>query len=436
FYEDRWGGEMQWEKKYRGGNEVYGESIYTKRWELLGAYELPIAEKMLFSFSYTNHDQNSVYGDVPYLAKQRIGFGQLTWDKKLSNHDLLFGTALRYQYYDDNTAATIEEDINWIPSLFAQDEVSFNDNHKVLLGARYDYNRNHGSIFTPRLAYKWKINDSNILRFNTGTGFRIVNLFTEEHAALTGSREVIVLEELEPERSFNVNLNYLKKIYTQNGNFIGIETTAWYTSFSNSIIPDYDTNPNQIIYKNLEGHADTKGISSNIDFVFNNGLKMILGATYMDVSKTENNTTTQQILTEKFSGTWAISYRINKLFLDLDYTGNLYGPMRLPLLGDLDPRKEYSPTWSIQNIQFTFNKFKNIEIYAGVKNLLNWTPNTGNTFIIARANDPFDKNIQYGPNGNILATADNPYALSFDPSYVYGPNQGIRSFFGVRYTLK
>ena len=81
-------------------------------------------------------------------------------------------------------------------------------------------------------------------------------------------------------------------------------------------------------------------------------------------------------------------------------------------------------------------KFKNIEIYAGVKNLLNWTPNTGNTFIIARANDPFDKNIQYGPNGNILATADNPYALSFDPSYVYGPNQGIRSFFGVRYTLK
>jgi outer membrane receptor for ferrienterochelin and colicins len=110
--------------------------------------------------------------------------------------------------------------------------------------------------------------------------------------------------------------------------------------------------------------------------------------------------------------------------------------MRLPLLGDLDPRKEYSPTWSIQNIQFTFNKFKNIEIYAGVKNLLNWTPNTGNTFIIARANDPFDKNIQYGPNGNILATADNPYALSFDPSYVYGPNQGIRSFFGVRYTLK
>lgn len=436
FYEDRWGGELQWEKKYRGGSEVYGESIYTKRYELLGAYELPFAEKMLFSFSYTDHGQNSVYGNIPYLAKQRIGFGQLTWDKKLSSHDLLFGTALRYQYYDDNTTATVEEDINWIPSLFIQDEISLAEKHKVLLGARYDYNSNHGAIFTPRLAYKWKINDNNVLRFNTGTGFRIVNLFTEEHAALTGSRDVLVLEELKPERSYNANLNYLKKIYTNNGNFIGLETTAWYTHFSNSIIPDYDSNPNQIIYKNLDGYAVTKGISTNVDLVFNSGLKMILGVTYMEVTKTENNIKTRQLLTEKFTGTWAISYRLNKLFLDIDYTGNLYGPMRLPLLGDLDPRREYSPTWSVQNIQFTFNKFKNLELYAGVKNLLNWTPNKGNPFIIARANDPFDKNVQYDTNGNAQVTADNPYGLTFDPGYVYGPNQGIRSFFGLRYTLK
>ncbi|MBD0725148.1 TonB-dependent receptor [Flavobacterium sp. L1I52] len=436
FYEDRWGGEMQWEKKYRGGDEIYGESIYTKRWELLGAYELPIAEKMLFSFSYTDHDQNSVYGNIPYLAQQRIGFGQLSWDKKINNHDLLFGTAIRYQYYNDNTPATPEKDQNWIPSLFVQDEINLSEKHKLLLGARYDYNKNHGNIFTPRLAYKLKINDNNILRFNTGTGFRIVNLFTEEHAALTGSREVIVKEELKPERSYNANINYLKKIFTRNGNFIGLETTAWYTYFTNSIIPDYDTNPNQIIYKNLNGYAVTKGISTNIDMVFNSGLKLIFGATYMDVSKTEDGIKTRQMLTEKFTGTWAISYRINKLFLDVDYTGNLYGPMRLPTLGDLDPRKDYSPTWSIQNIQFTFNKFKNIEIYAGVKNLLNWTPNKGNPFIIARANDPFDKNVQYDTNGNVQATPDNPYALTFDPGYVYGPNQGIRGFFGLRYTLK
>lgn len=436
FYEDRWGGEMQWEKKYRGGDEVYGESIYTRRYELLGAYELPIAEKMLFSFSVTDHDQNSVYGAVPYLAQQKIGFGQLTWDKKISNHDLLFGTAIRYNYYNDNTPATETSDKTWIPSVFAQDEMKFNEKHSVLLGARYDYNSEHGSIFTPRFAYKFKATDNDIIRLNAGTGFRVVNLFTEEHAALTGSREVIVEEELKPEQSYNVNLNYLKKIYTKGGTFIGIETSVWYTYFTNSIIPDYDSDPNKIIYKNLDGFATTTGISTNIDVVFQNGLKLILGATYMDVSKTENDVKSRPVLTEKFSGTWAISYRIPKWFIDIDYTGNIYGPMRLPLLGELDPRKEYSPTFSIQNIQFTYNKIKDVEIYLGIKNLLNWTPNKGNPFIIARANDPFDKNVEYQPNGNVKPTADNPYALTFDPSYVYGPNQGIRSFFGIRYTLK
>jgi hypothetical protein len=49
FYEDRWG-RITMGKKYRGGTDVYGESIYTKRWELLGAYELPIAEKCCFHF--------------------------------------------------------------------------------------------------------------------------------------------------------------------------------------------------------------------------------------------------------------------------------------------------------------------------------------------------------------------------------------------------
>ena len=109
--------------------------------------------------------------------------------------------------------------------------------------------------------------------------------------------------------------------------------------------------------------------------------------------------------------------------------------MRLPLLSENDPRSEFSPTWSIQNIQFTYDGFKNIELYGGVKNILNWTPNRGNPFIIARANDPFDKNVSFDNSGNAQVTPDNPYGLTFDPTYVYAPNQGIRGFLGLRYRL-
>ena len=77
-----------------------------------------------------------------------------------------------------------------------------------------------------------------------------------------------------------------------------------------------------------------------------------------------------------------------------------------------------------------------MEFYGGVKNLLNWTPNKGNPFIIARSNDPFDKQVKFDGNGNALVTSDNPYGLTFDPNYVYGPNQGARVFLGLRFSMK
>ena len=436
FYEDRWGGEMQWNSDFRGGNEIYGESIYTKRGELLGKYQLPIKEKVMFQFSYTDHDQNSVYGDTAFLAQQKIGFGQFTWDKSLKNHDLLFGAAARYNYYNDSTPATLGADEVVIPSIFAQDEIKISEKNTLLLGARYDYDKRHGNIFTPRIAYKFKPTPDDVFRVNAGTGFRVVNIFTEEHAALTGARDVVIAEALKPERSVNINLNYLKKFYTKSGSIIGLDISTWYTHFSNLILPDYDTNPNQIIYDNLDGKAVTKGVSVNLDAIVTSGVKLLVGGTFQDVSQTENGIKERQILTERFTGTWAATYKNYKYNLSVDYTGNIYGPMRLPLLSDLDPRSENSPVWSIQNIQLTFDGLENLEIYGGVKNLLNWTPNKGNPFIIARANDPFDKDVTFDNNGNAQVTSDNPYGLTFDPTYVYAPNQGIRAFLGLRYSLK
>lgn len=441
-YEDRWGGEVNWNKSFRGGDQVYGESIYTRRFELIGNYQLPIEEKMFLSFSLTDHDQDSRYWTVAYIAQQKIAFGQLTWDKKIGINDLLIGTALRYTYYDDNTPATASKDqVNapervFLPGIFIQDEIKVAKSHSVLAGLRYDYNSVHGNIFTPRLAYKWSINEKNIIRLNAGTGFRVVNIFTEDHAALTGAREVVISNELKPERTYNVNLNFLKKIYLKSGSFLGLDLSAFYTYFNNRIIGDFDSNPNEIRYDNLDGYAVSKGLTANVDLAFSSGLKLTAGLTYQDVGFVEKGIRQQQILTEKFSGTWAVSYKIHKLNLGIDYTGNIYSPMRLPLLGDLDPRRPYSPTWSIQNIQLVYDGFKNIEIYGGVKNLLNFTPNKGTPFIIARANDPFDKNVQFNPNGQVIATPDNPYALTFDPNYVYAPNQGIRGFLGIRLTIK
>jgi outer membrane receptor for ferrienterochelin and colicins len=435
-YEDRWGGEMQWNPEHRGGDSIYGESIYTSRYEMIGKYQLPVKERIMMSFSFSNHDQNSVYGDVPYNAIQKIAFGQLYWDKKLDVHDILVGAAYRYNYYDDDTPATQtgdslsldnNPDIAYLPGFFIQDAISLNEKHKVLLGARYDYDNRHGNIFTPRFNYKWSPNASNTIRLSTGTGYRVVNLFTEDHAATTGARDIVINGTLNPETSYNANLNYQRFITTKFG-FINFDASLFYTYFTNKITPDYETNPQQIIYENIDGHAISQGASFDLNINFSIPLNLKIGATFIDVyemNADENGALRRekQLLTENVSATYSATYKFRKHNIKIDYSGNLYGPMKLPLVEN-DVRAEYSDWYSIQNIQLTKTFKKNWEVYGGVKNLLNFTPPDNS---ILRANDPFDKNVD---------SPDNPSGYTFDPSYVYAAFQGVRGFFGVRYTLK
>ena len=431
FYEDRWGGEMNWNSSYRGGDEVYGESIYTSRVELFGKYD--VSENLFIQYSLNNHDQNSVYGTTSYNALQTIGFVQGVYSKTLKNHNLLFGATFRYTSYDDNTPATAEKEITSLPGVFIQDEWKLSDSQTLLSGMRYDKNSIYGDIWTPRLNYKWASPDeSSILRVGFGTGYRVVNVFTEDHAALTGARDVVFTEDILPEKSWNVNVNWNQKLYSKFGTIFDLDLSVFKTVFSNRILPDYETNPNQIIYSNLDGKSVTQGVTLNVNSLSANGLKINLGATFIDSKIIQNNETEYPFLTEKFSGNYRISYTIYNPKITFDLSGTVIGPMKLPLLGALDTRDPNSPVINIMNLQATYS-YKEFELYAGIKNIFNFKPAANS---IARAFDPFDKDVEFGSNGQVIATPNNPNALSFDPSYVYYSNQGTNGFLGLRYHIK
>ena len=431
FYEDRWGGEMNWNSDFRGGDEVYGESIYTSRIEIFGRYDH--SKNLFLQYSLNNHDQNSVYGTTSYNAIQTIGFVQGVFSKKVKNHDVLLGATYRHTIYDDNTPATVERDKTALPGLFAQDQWTLSEYKTLLSGIRYDKNSIYGDIWTPRLNFKWASKDeSSILRLGFGTGYRVVNVFTEDHAALTGAREVVFTEAILPEKSWNTTINWNKKLYTKYGAILDLDFSVFKTAFSNRILPDYETNPNQIIYGNLDGKAITQGATVTINGMFANGLKINMGATFIDSKIINNNQTEYPFLTEKFSGNYQLNYTLYNPKITIDISGTVIGPMKLPLLGELDTRAPYSPIINIVNLQATY-AIKTIEVYAGIKNILDFKPASNS---IARAFDPFDSGVEFGANGQVIATPNNPNALSFDPSYVYYSNQGINGFLGIRYHIK
>jgi len=439
--EDRWGGEMNWTPAYRGSNQIYGESIRTQRWEWLTQYTIPHSPQTQLQTSFNQHKQDSHYGDIHFNATQRIFFGQLFHHWDVLHHHILTGLSYRYTYYDDNTVATGDPTINapqrtHLPGIFIQDEWHINDQNTLMTGLRYDFHPVHKSILTPRINYRWLSRDQlSTIRASIGSGYRVAYIFTEDHAALTGAREVIIKDGIQPETSWNADVRFERKINTEHS-FWMIDAGMFFTYFGNRILPDYDTHPNQIIYENLSGYGISQGLSMNVDAVLSKNTRVNGGWTLMDVYTLENNTKTRPYFTERFSAAWTISHTFPQFKISIDYTGNLHSPMKLPLLSNWDPRPQQSTWYSIQNLQIVYKYSNTLQAYAGVKNIWNWTPFKITPFLIARAHDPFDKMVAFDTNQIPLITPENPYGLSFDPSYAFASLQGRRIYLGLRWTIQ
>jgi outer membrane receptor for ferrienterochelin and colicins len=429
-YEDRWGGQMKFRPSMRGSDEIYGEHILTDRWEAIAQYQLPIQEYLVAQLSYNRHAQDSWYGTTQYKGLQHIAFAQLNWNKQLGKHTLQSGLSYRYTYYDDNTPATasLEGSNNGhhsqLPGAFLQDEWRLG-NHTLLPGYRIDYHNAHGLIHTPRLSYQWKITDAHNLRFNAGKGFRVVNIFTEDHAALTGSRSVIVAEQLKPEQSWNAHIVHSWQIALGN-NFVTIDATGFYSHFTNKIIPDYESNQNQIIYRNLRGNAVSRGLAINAVATLSLPIQIIAGATFMDVFQKEETPQgsvikAPQLFAPTWTGTFTITGYLPAKFI-LDLSGQFNGSMHLPVQEN-DYRPDQSPAFCLANVQLSKKLGSKWEIYCGIKNIFDFVPK--DTYM--RPFDPFDKQVN--------DPVSNPHGYTFDTEYNYAPLQGRRSFLGLRFQL-
>lgn len=438
YFEDRRNGTEEFlaNRNYlhlRGNDKIYGESIFTRRWEVLGTYDLPTEAYIKLDYSFSGHDQDSYYGDAYYKANQYVGFLNGSWNHYVKGHGITAGLNLRYQYYDDNTIATQDSatgrqgEHQFIPGIYVQDAWDVSKKLALLYGTRLDYYHGHGFIPAPRFNLKYQFDEWTALRFNFGTGFRIVNLFTEDHAFVTGSRQVELAEQLEPERSYNASLNF-NHIFTWGNSQGSINLDAYYTYFTNAIFPDY-TIANRIIYKNLDGYAETKGgsLTFNQQFAFPLSWSLVGNIQWATQTKRDEagNIQTSDIeYAPRYSGSAVLRYTYQPWGLTAAYTAQLTGSMALPEVYDLDgqgnvmstARPTTSKPFSIHTIQLTkvFPKI-GLTLYGGVQNLLDYR----------QAESPL-----VGFNDPNTAAG---FSDAFDTAYAYSPIHGREFFLGIRW---
>ncbi|MEO8514919.1 MAG: carboxypeptidase-like regulatory domain-containing protein [Ignavibacteria bacterium] len=377
--------------------------------------------KLYVNSSY--YDQGSNYGITKYDAKQTnfsaMGFYEF---EVLPNSSLKTGLSYKYLKIDelvkfeDTTSKTYAGDYikkESIPGVFAENSLNLlDDKATVMTGIRLDYHNEHKLIVTPRALFRYEPVKTLVLRASIGTGFRTINLFSEHSNLLASSRNIIIAEDLEPEKVLNYGADML--LYFGGADYSGsLNIDFYHTNFSNKIIPDYDTNPREVIFANLSGKAFSNVLQTEVSLTLLRNVELKLSYKYIELKYDKDGVRYDQPFNAKHRVLFTFSYAPANKSWAVNAGLNWFSKQRLPSTAS-NPVQYQLPTeskpYTLINGQLSKN-FKYFEIYAGVENLLNFKQD------------------------NPIISADDPFGPYFDTSFICGPTRGREFYAGFRFIL-
>ncbi len=427
--EQRMGGQTSFDSKYdKGSTDIYGQAVNIIQPEIWAktAYRLNDFHKITFYASSFHQNQKSFFGTVKYDAQQTNIYSNLQYDLVYAQkHSLKAGISFRYLNLNEDIAFTDTslqrtyagnyKRKEQVPGIFAENSMSFFEEKLTwIAGIRGDQHNQFGFTLTPRSLVKYDISSKTVFRASIGTGWRTVNIFSENIGLLVSSRDILFAEQLQPERATNFGLNFTQKFEKNNSDFSGSFSADYYrTSFQNQIFPDYDTDPTKAIIKNFTGKSISNGFQAELFLKIWKRFETKIGYNYLDVYRETNGT--KQLLpfnaAHRVLTTFSYKPLSNKFHFDLN--AHWTGEQRLPDT-KANPsefqRPDFSQPFTLINMQFTYT-LKKVELYTGCENIFNF-----------RQNQP-------------IVSWQNPFGEYFDTSSVWGPTRGREVYVGVRFKL-
>ncbi|MFY8127508.1 MAG: TonB-dependent receptor [Chitinophagaceae bacterium] len=426
--EERIGGQTNFNaNEQKGSTTVYGQTVNYTQPEIYTKSGFRFNEKHAIAFQLSAYTQNqdSYFGTVKYTAKQQNIYANLqhefAWKE---NHLLKYGLSFRYNNIDEiidftdfmlnRTYDGLYNTKQVVPGIFAENVFNFLDDKLIwIVGARLDNHQQYGNYFTPRTLVKYSINDKHTFRASIGTGWRQVNLFSENINLLASSRNVIFNEQIKPEQALNWGINYTYKFKQEK--FEGYLSTDFYqTSFSNQFFPDYDSDPTKAFIYNYTGKSISNAFQIDANVKFNSVLEFKTSYNFLDVFRMENGVKNELPFNAKNKVIVSLSYRPknNKWYIDINM--HWYDRQRLPNTSSNPVAFQlpnYSNPYSVSNIQIT-HKIKQVEVYVGMENIFDFR--------------------QLQP----ILSWQNPFGKYFDTSSVWGPTRGREMYIGFRWKIK
>jgi outer membrane receptor for ferrienterochelin and colicin len=418
--EDRKGGQIA---ATHSGNQLhsghrYDINIKTNRYEIFSKNGYIFDELsntsigLILNAQY--HNQNSLFGLRKYDALQKSFYSNLIFQTSSldETHSIKTGISFVFDEYDErlNTDSYFRKEAR--PGIFAEYKYSPYDDIMIMPGARVDFHNLYGTLFTPRLHFKWDINQNTTLRLSGGKGYRSVNIFAENLNYFVSSRTFRIIDKPTYEEGWNYGIN-LTRYFTISDRDLRLTAEFYRTDFIKQTVVDIDSDVREVRFYNLSGKSFSNTFQFEAAYELLRRFEVFAAVRYSDVQTQIGDKLLSKPLTSKLKYLMTFSHftEDGDWFFDASFLFN--GGGRVPSTKQNPSEYQRDETFSSfinVNAQIT-KKIGYWDFYLGVENLTNFKQE------------------------NPIISAQNPFGDYFDASLVWGPIEGRKFYFGIRLSV-
>ncbi len=380
------------------------------------------------NFSYIIGTQYNVRFELSDLVVGIENDGEWLKDEKLGYADIdnaiIIDDSIVSIPHTDNVV--IADQTTNTTGIFTQFEIKWNK-LKISAGARFDHyyientehpdSDNSGNVFSPRLTFKYDINEILHARLSYSQGYRAPQIFDEDlHIETSGSRRVI--HENSPDlvqetsHSYMTSFDFNKQLGKIN---IGLSIEGFFTYLKNPFANEYSVPDKNgtVIYTRVNARegAKVQGVNMELNVAPNYNLSFKAGFT-LQSSKYEE---AQEFDEKRFFrtpndyGYMALDWQVLKKW-GISSTGTYTGKMLVPYFGmqipdpDAGELRESDVFFDIGlKVRYSIKlNGASLQLYTGIKNIFN----------------SFQSDFDSG--------------IDRDPGYIYGPINPRTVYFGLK----
>jgi len=425
-YVDKIGGQVDFDLGTdEGTTNNWGMHLLTKRiegWTKTGkVFEDKPYKSIALQTSGAYHNQHSYFGLNNYEAEQSSLYANFIYSSIFGNTNHKFKTGLSFQYdeYKEQFNLANYSRVEAVPGAYFEYIYNYREIFNIVAGLRADYHNIYGAFATPRLHLRYAMFEKTVFRISIGRGQRTANIFSENNALMSSSREFIIQGDnsdkpygLNPEVAWNYGINLTQK-FTLDYRDGSISIDFHRTDFENQIIVDLEQNPQQVIFYNLKGQSYSNSFQTQLDYELLKRFDVRIAYRWYDVKTTYNGILMEKPLVSEQRAFINLAYATRNKW-KFDYTLNWQGNKRIPSTqtNPVEYRLENSsPDFFTMNAQITKSWKKKFDIYLGVENILNYTQE------------------------NPIIASNQAFSQYFDSSLIWGPIYGRSFYIGLRYNI-